>query len=37
MYPETYIIDANGKVLRKWAEEVDWLSPETTRYFDSLL
>ena len=37
MYPETYVIDTHGKVLRKWAEEVDWLSPETTRYFDSLL
>lgn len=37
MYPETYIIDANGKVLRKYAEEVDWLSPDTTRYIDSLL
>jgi thiol-disulfide isomerase/thioredoxin len=37
MYPETYIIDANGKVLRKYAEEVDWLAPDTLRYFNSLL
>jgi cytochrome c biogenesis protein CcmG, thiol:disulfide interchange protein DsbE len=37
MYPETYIIDTSGKVLRKYAEEVDWLSPDTTRYIDSLL
>ncbi|HTS27671.1 MAG TPA: TlpA disulfide reductase family protein [Bryobacteraceae bacterium] len=37
MYPETYIIDANGKVLRKWAEEVDWLSPDTLNYINSLL
>ena len=37
MYPETYIIDSNGKVLRKFAEEVDWLAPETTKYIDSIL
>jgi cytochrome c biogenesis protein CcmG/thiol:disulfide interchange protein DsbE len=37
MYPETYVIDANGKVLKKWAEEVDWLSPDTLQYFNSLL
>jgi thiol-disulfide isomerase/thioredoxin len=37
MYPETYIIDTSGKVLRKYAEEVDWLSPDTTKYIDSLL
>src|SRR4249920_495000 len=24
MYPETYIIDAKGKVVEKFAEEVDW-------------
>lgn len=37
MYPETYIIDAKGRVLRKYAEEVDWMSPETTSYINSLL
>jgi cytochrome c biogenesis protein CcmG/thiol:disulfide interchange protein DsbE len=37
MYPETYIIDTNGKVLRKYAEEVDWLAPDTLQYFNSLL
>jgi cytochrome c biogenesis protein CcmG/thiol:disulfide interchange protein DsbE len=37
MYPETYVIDGNGKVLKKWAEEVDWLSPDTLQYFNSLL
>ncbi|HLK62439.1 MAG TPA: TlpA disulfide reductase family protein [Bryobacteraceae bacterium] len=37
MYPETYVIDTNGKVLRKWAEEVDWLSPDTINYFNSIL
>ena len=37
MYPETYIIDTNGKVLRKYAEEVDWLAPDTIKYINSLL
>jgi peroxiredoxin len=37
MYPETYVIDSNGKVLRKYAEEVDWLAPDTLQYFNSLL
>src|SRR5215471_11198427 len=30
MYPETYIIDAKGKVVEKYAEEVDWSSPKVT-------
>ena len=37
MYPESYIIDAHGKVLKKFAEEVDWLNPEFLKYIDSLL
>ena len=37
MYPETYIIDAKGKVVQKFAEEVDWSSPQVTRFIDSLL
>ena|SRR5689334_11954169 len=37
MYPETYIIDTQGKVLKKIAEPADWMSPEVTRYIDSLL
>src|ERR1041384_1412828 len=37
MYPETYIIDANGKVLRKYMEPVNWMSPDTTSYINSLL
>src|SRR5262249_24407166 len=37
MYPETYVIDTTGKVLRKWPEEVDWLAPDTLKYFNSLL
>ena len=37
MYPETYIIDTQGKVLKKIAEPIDWTAPEVTRYIDSLL
>ena len=37
MYPETYIIDAKGKVLKKLAEPADWMAPDVTRYIDSLL
>ncbi|HEY2017729.1 MAG TPA: TlpA disulfide reductase family protein [Bryobacteraceae bacterium] len=37
MYPETYIIDSNGKVLRKFAEAVDWMAPETLSYINSVL
>jgi cytochrome c biogenesis protein CcmG/thiol:disulfide interchange protein DsbE len=36
-YPETYIIDSQGKVLRKIAEAVDWTNPEMTKFIDSLL
>ncbi len=37
MYPETYIIDASGKVLRKFAEPVNWMNPDITQYLNSLL
>jgi len=37
MYPETYIIDAKGKVLKKLAEPEDWMDPRVTQYIDSLL
>jgi len=37
MYPETYIIDAKGKVLHKLAEPADWMDPRMTRLIDSLL
>lgn len=37
MYPETYIIDAKGKVVEKFAEEVDWTSPKVTALVNSLL
>ncbi len=37
MYPETYIIDAKGRVLLKIAEAADWTNPKVTQYIDSLL
>jgi peroxiredoxin len=37
MYPETYIIDAQGKVLQKLAEPADWMNPKLTGYIASLL
>jgi thiol-disulfide isomerase/thioredoxin len=37
MYPETYIIDSKGKVVEKFAEEVDWSSPKVTALVNSLL
>ena len=37
MYPETYIIDAQGRVVLKIAEAADWSDPKVTQYIDSLL
>ena len=37
MYPETYVIDRHGKILRKIIGPQDWNSPEMTAYFDSIL
>jgi hypothetical protein len=37
MYPETYFIDATGKVIRKLEEPKDWSSPNLRAYLDSLL
>ena len=37
MYPETYIIGANGKVLKKIAEAVDWSDPTIASYISSEL
>jgi cytochrome c biogenesis protein CcmG/thiol:disulfide interchange protein DsbE len=37
MYPETYIIDPNGKVLKKIAEAADWNDPQLVQYISSLL
>ena len=37
MYPETYVIDASGKVLYKEAAARDWMDPTFLNYFQSLL
>jgi cytochrome c biogenesis protein CcmG, thiol:disulfide interchange protein DsbE len=37
VYPESYIIDSEGKVVQKIAEGADWSSPNIRRYIDSLL
>ncbi|MEI9975386.1 MAG: TlpA disulfide reductase family protein [Ignavibacteriota bacterium] len=37
MYPETYLIDAKGRVVLKIAEGADWSSSNVTKYIDSLL
>jgi peroxiredoxin len=37
MYPETYIINAQGKVLLKLAEPADWMDAKMTSYIGSLL
>jgi thiol-disulfide isomerase/thioredoxin len=37
MYPETYLIDSRGKVVRKIAEGADWNDPQLRAYIDSLL
>lgn len=37
MYPETYIIDRDGKIARKLIGYQQWDSPRMLAYFDSLL
>ncbi len=37
VYPETYIIDASGKVVQKIAQGADWSDPNLRTYIDSLL
>jgi cytochrome c biogenesis protein CcmG, thiol:disulfide interchange protein DsbE len=37
MYPDTYIIDRNGKLERKIVGPQDWSNPEMTQYLDKLL
>jgi cytochrome c biogenesis protein CcmG, thiol:disulfide interchange protein DsbE len=37
MWPETYVIDRQGKIARKIIGPQDWNSPEMLAYFDSLL
>jgi cytochrome c biogenesis protein CcmG/thiol:disulfide interchange protein DsbE len=37
MYPESYVIDAKGKVVAKYPEAVDWSSPAVASLMNSLL
>jgi cytochrome c biogenesis protein CcmG, thiol:disulfide interchange protein DsbE len=37
MWPETYIIGADGKVIKKIAQPIDWMESNTTQFFDGLL
>jgi cytochrome c biogenesis protein CcmG/thiol:disulfide interchange protein DsbE len=37
IYPETYIIDRRGKILRKFVGQQQWDSPEMLAYFDAIL
>ena len=37
VYPETYVIDASGRVLRKYAEAKNWMDPQTIGDINSLL
>ncbi len=37
MYPETYIIDRKGVIVRKIIGTQDWNSPELLAYFDAIL
>ena len=36
-YPESYLIDGNGKVLRKYVGAENWARPEIVNYLRSLL
>ena len=36
-YPETYVIDASGRVLRKYAEPKNWMDPQTIAEITALL
>jgi len=35
-YPETYIIDGNGKIVRKFIGATDWTSPDIVQYLKKL-
>jgi peroxiredoxin len=37
VFPDTYIIDRNGKILRKFFSAQQWDSPEMLAYFDAIL
>jgi peroxiredoxin len=36
-YPETFVIDRDGKVVNHTVGPADWQSPEMVRYFEALL
>lgn len=35
-YPETYVIDRNGKIVRKFVGPTDWISPDIVQYLNQL-
>lgn len=35
-YPETYVIDRNGKIVRKFIGPADWTSPDIVDYLNKL-
>ncbi|MGA8878744.1 MAG: TlpA disulfide reductase family protein, partial [Candidatus Korobacteraceae bacterium] len=35
-YPETYVIDRNGKIVRKFIGATDWTSPDIVQYLNQL-
>jgi cytochrome c biogenesis protein CcmG/thiol:disulfide interchange protein DsbE len=37
MFPDTYVIDRHGKILRKFFGPQEWDSPDMLAYFDSVL
>lgn len=37
MWPETYVIGRDGRILRKFISEQDWTSSEMTAYISSIL
>jgi peroxiredoxin len=37
IYPETYVIDRNGKVVQKIVGKTDWSDPNMARFIESLL
>src|SRR5882762_7885399 len=37
MFPDTYVIDRHGKILRKFFSSQQWDSPDMLAYFDGVL
>jgi peroxiredoxin len=35
-YPETYVIDKDGKIVRKFIGATDWTAPDVVEYFNKL-